>query len=135
MQHHKYFLIEPLSTTPAQLVRFLSEDELVLCCSANLMSHEFADKSGWTNSDICHAVKLAYLAQTLDIFQDAHKRAQAFGSADISETVFDRWWSIKPIEYLGRTSECSHEMGLFADNISAANSPVVTSWLQQLMSE
>lgn len=54
------------------------------------MSHEFGDKSDWTTADICLVVKLAYLANTLDIFQDERKRAQTFGAADISEAVFDR---------------------------------------------
>lgn len=80
-------------------------------------------------------MKLAYLAQVLDIFQGEYKRAQIFGSADVSEEVFDRWWSIKPIEHLGRTNEFHQELRSFADSLRASNSPVVTNWLKHVLSK
>lgn len=135
MLHRRFFLIEPLNGTLAELGRSLTEDELVLCCSPQLMSHEFADKSGWTATDICLVVKLAFLAQTLDIFQNERKRAAVFDTADISESVFNRWWSIREIEYLGRTIECSQELRAFSSNVDPGNSLVVKNWLQQVMDE
>lgn len=135
MLHRKYFLIEPLSGTLADLGQSLTEEQLVLCNSPQLMSHEFADKAGWTTADVCLVVKLAYLAQTLDIFQNGRKRAQIFGTADISEAVFDRWWSITETEYLGQAIECAQELRSFSSNLNPGNSPVVTSWLQLVMSE
>ena len=135
MLHSKFFLIEPLSAKTPELARFLTEDELLLCSSPSVIGHEFADKSDWTHADICLAVKLAYLAQVLDIFQDENKRAQIFGSANVSEDVFDRWWSIKPIEYLGRTKEFQQELRSFADSLRVSNSPVVTNWLKNVLSK
>lgn len=129
MLHPKFFLIEPLSGSLAEWGA-LTEEELSLCGSSHLMSHELPDKSDWTLADACAVVKLAYLAQTLDIFQEESTRAHIFGSADISETVFDRWWSIREIEYLGRAIECSRELKLFSSHLSPGNSPLVTSWLR-----
>lgn len=133
MLHSRFFIIEPLSDTSAELVKHLTKEELLLCCSPQLMSHEFGDKSGWTTADICLVVKLAYLANTLDIFRDERKRVQIFGAADISEAVFDRWWSIKQVENLGRAIESSSELKSFSSKLCSGDSLVVTSWLQQVM--
>ena len=115
MLHSWFFLIEPRKEALAELARCLTEDELLLCCSPQLMSHEVDDKSDWTEASIRAVVKLAYLAQTLDIFQDENKRAHIFGLADISEAVFDRWWSLKQVEYLGRAIESSQELRSFSN--------------------
>lgn len=130
MLHTRFFLIEPLGETPAVLAQSLDNDELLLCCVPQLMSHEFGDKAGWSTTDMFLVVKLAYLAQALDIFQDEWKRAQIFGSTDISEAVFDRWWSIKQIEYLGKTIEFNQELGSFSRDLRPGNSVMVTRWLQ-----
>lgn len=135
MLHSRFFLIEPLSGTSAELAQTLKDDELILWCTPQLMSHEFSDRSGWSTADICLVVKLAYLAQALDIFQDQGKRAQIFGSADISEIVFDRWWSIKQIEYLGRTIEFSQELRSFSEYLRPGDSMVPTQWLQQMIAD
>lgn len=135
MMHTKFFLIEPRGQAPADLAQLLTDDELLLCCAPQLMSHEIADKSGWTTADMCFVVKLAYLAQTLDIFRDEQKRAQIFGSADISEAVFDRWWSIKQIEYLGQTIEFSRELKSFSTKLRSSDSPVVKEWLQRMITK
>lgn len=132
MLHSKFFLIEPLSGTSAVLAQSLKDDELKLCCVPQLISHEFGDKSGWSTADMYLVVKLAYLAQALDIFPDEGKRAQIFGSSDISEAVFDRWWSIKQVEYLGRTIEFSQELGSFSRCLRTSDSAVLARWLQEM---
>jgi len=101
------------------------------------MSHEFADKSDWpmAEADMCLVVKLAYLAQALDIFQDESKRARIFGSADISEAVFDRWWSIKRVEYLGRTIDYSQDLGLFSKKLRPGASSLATQWLHEVIAK
>jgi hypothetical protein len=133
MLHSRFFLIEAQSRTSVELAQYLAKDALLLCCSPQLMSHEFGDKSGWTEQDMCLVVKLAYLAQTLDIFQEERERAYVFGAANISEAVFDRWWSIKPIEYLGRTVESSQELKLFACKLDPGDRPMVATWLRQVI--
>ena len=130
-----FFLIEPRKETLAELAQCLTEDELLLCCSPQLMSHEVDDKSDWTEASIRAVVKLAYLAQTLDIFQDENKRAHIFGLADISEAVFDRWWSLKQVEYLGRAIESSQELRSFSNNLHPGDNPVVARWVQQVLTE
>lgn len=130
-----FFLIEPRKETLAELAQCLTEDELSLCFSPQLMSHEFGDKSDWTEASIRAVVKLAYLAQTLDIFQDENKRAHIFGLADISEAVFDRWWSLKQVEYLGRAIESRQELRSFSSNLNPGDNPVVARWVQQVLAE
>jgi hypothetical protein len=135
MLNNWFFLIEPRKETSAELAQRLTEDELLLCCSSQVMSHEFGDKSAWTEASIRAVVKLAYLAQTLEIFQDENKRAHIFGLADISEAVFDRWWSLKQVEYLGRAVESSQELRSFSSNLQASENPVVARWLEQVLAE
>jgi len=130
-----FFLIEPRKETLAELAQCLTEDELLLCFSPQLMSHEFGEKSDWTEASIRAVVKLAYLAQTLDIFQDENKRAHIFGLADISEAVFDRWWSLKQVEYLGRAIESRQELRSFWSNLNPGDNPVVARWVQQVLAE
>lgn len=135
MLHTLFFLIEPLSGTSAELAQHLTKDELVLSCSAQVISHEYRDGFGWTQKDICTVAKLAYLAQTLDIFNDEHMRARTFGTPEISEALFDRWWSLKHVEYLGRPIESSQELRSFSGNLHAGDSPVVAAWLALLLAE
>lgn len=135
MLHNWFFLIEPLKETSAELAQRLTEDELLLCCSSQLMSHEFGDKSDWTEASIRAVVKLAYLAQTLDISQDENKRAHIFGSADISEAVFDRWWLLKQVEYLGQAIESSQELRSFSSNLQPGDNPVVARWVEKVLAK
>jgi hypothetical protein len=133
--HSRYFLIEPRKGTSTELSQSLDDDELELCCVPQVMSHEFGDELGWSTADMCLLVKLAYLAQALDIFQDESKRAQIFGSADISEAVFDRWWSIKPVEYLGKTIEFRQELRSFLKKLPPSDSLFVTQWLHEAVTK
>jgi hypothetical protein len=135
MLHRWFFLIEPRKETSAELAQRLTEDELLLVCSSQLMSHESGDKSDWTEASIRAVVKLAYLAQTLDIFQDEKKRAHIFGLAEISEAVFDRWWLLKQVEYLGRAIESSQELRSFSSKLQAGDNPVVARWAEQVLAQ
>ena len=135
MLHDRFFLIEPLNETSAKLARFLSEDELALCCSPQSISHQVGDKSAWTEADVGLIVKLAYLVQTLDIFQDEDRRVRIFGQAAISESLFDRWWALKPITHLGRTTECSEELRSYRQELHVNENGIVRNWLQQVMAE
>lgn len=130
MLHEAYFLIEPLSHTRAELARLLDDDVLALLCSPQSISHQYADKSGWSAADSSLVAKLACLAQMLDIFPDATKRVEIFGAAEISEAVFDRWWTIRPVEHLGRTTEYVEELKLFSDQLVTPDRPRVADWLR-----
>ena len=72
--------------------------------------------------------KLTCLADMLGSFSDPIQRTEIFGSAEISEPLFDRWWSIRCIEHLGSTLDYGEELGYFSSQLRAPSNPRVVEW-------
>jgi hypothetical protein len=131
MLHRTYFLIEPRPGTREALTPHVEKELLSLLCAPQSISHEWADRSSWQPTDSELIVKLTCLADMLGSFPDATRRAEIFGSAEITEVVFDRWWSIRRIEHLGSTSDYGDAIAYFSDHLPRPARPLVAEWIHR----
>jgi hypothetical protein len=135
MRHTAYFLVEPTSDAQPQFVNALGGFASVLLETV-LLSREFTDRSSWREAELTLAVKLLYLArlreyQPLSSDADAER---ALGSAAISAEVFDRWWSIRRIEFEGASEQMQGFLVRVMRNVPATGNATVDEWLQEMTS-
>jgi hypothetical protein len=96
-----------------------------------LMSDEQGGRSAWDSADHALKLKLLWLARIReysDLTQDEDAR-RILGSNEIAEHVFDRWWTIRELEFAGSASDFVDYMKPFADKARPSGSELVDEWL------
>lgn len=131
MQRLAYFLIEPRPGSERELAeragRVLSEFLL----APYLTTRCFADRSAWRLFDLAVAIKLIYVAQVRQYgpLQSDEGAQTILGSDRVSVELFDRWWTIRKLEFGGPTEEKQELLGLMLDKIEATGNGVVDCWI------
>lgn len=90
-----YLLIEPRAEAREHFTNVAGEDADLLLDSLLL------DPAAKCPDDAIPLAKLVFLARIreYDPFSSAENAVRVFGSDEISVDVFDRWWTIRDVEY------------------------------------
>lgn len=88
-------------------------------------------KPAWRLFDIAVAIKLMYLAQLREYgpLQSDEGAQTILGSNRVSVDLFDRWWTIRKLEFGGPTEDKQELLGLMLDKIEPTGNGVVDCWV------
>jgi hypothetical protein len=131
MLHTHYYFIEP---RPEAATRFRDRDHqdfADILLEPVLISDAAADRSGWRHEDHVLRVKLLYLARIREwppcaSDEDARKW---FGGDRVSGEVFDRWWTIRCLDFEGSDSELAEFLGPVKEKILPTGNSLVDEWV------
>jgi hypothetical protein len=104
-------------------------------CGASAVRKHFADRSPWREPELTLAVKLLYLARLreYDPLSSDAEAERVLGSAVVSAEVFDRWWSIRRIEF--DTPEEMHDfLSRVVQKVPSTGNVTVDEWLRRVTS-
>jgi hypothetical protein len=90
-----YFLIEPRADAREHFTKVVGEDADLL------LDPLLLDPEAKGPDEVIPLAKLVFLARIreYDCFSSAENAVRVFGSDEISVDVFDRWWTIRDVEY------------------------------------
>jgi hypothetical protein len=90
-----YFLIESRADAREHFTNVAGED------ADPLLDSMLLDPEAKSRNDVVDLAKLVFLARIreYDPFSSAENALKVFGSDEISVDVFDRWWTIRDVEY------------------------------------
>lgn len=131
VQRLAYFLIEPRPGAECELAERAGKVLSGFLLAPYLMTRCFKDRSAWRLFDIAIAIKLMYLAQLREygpLQSDEGARA-ILGSDRVSADLFDRWWTIRKLEFGGPTEDKQELLGLMLDKIEPTGNGVVDCWI------
>lgn len=133
MEHTDFFLIEPNDAARSMFPAALGANAVLLLEPA-LTSRSFPDRSLWRRPELELAVKLVFVAQMREYeFLSSDASAQLIlGSAGVSADVFDRWWTIRRLEFEARSEELEEFLVAVADKVEATGNAVVDDWVSSL---
>ncbi len=135
MRHTRYFLIQPKEAAGAHFSSAVSGDLAALMLEPTLTSRDCGGRSAWCEPDIMLVVKLLYVASVreLDPLSSDAEAARVLGSASITAETFDRWWSIRGLNY--EPSEGMHDyLKAVLEKTAVTGNELVDTWLKNLES-
>lgn len=97
-----------------------------------MLSHEESD-SLWMAHDHAHLVKLLFLAQVKEYepLRDDSAFEDLFGSTELSQELFDRWWTIRRLQLDDNADTLVPLLKQFAHLVSPVKSELVNNWLDR----
>jgi hypothetical protein len=134
VEHTDFFLIEPNDAARSKFPVALGENSVLLLEPA-LTSRSSPDRSPWRRPELELAVKLIFVAQMREYeFLSSDTSAQLIlGSVGVSVDVFDRWWTIRRLEFEARSEELEDFLVAIADQVEATGNAVVDDWVKSLV--
>ena len=135
MRHTVYLLVEPTANAMREFPLSDGQDADLLL-ERQLMSREYGDRSPWRKEEVSLVVKLVYLARMreYDPFSNDLDAKRIFGSDAISIQVFDRWWTLREVDFECPSEQMSDYLAAVAMKIQPTGNTVVDEWLNQLNS-
>jgi hypothetical protein len=135
MQHIGYYLIEPRPDAVAHFRDCGDQDFAEILLEPILISNAEADRSAWRAEDHVLRVKLLFLARIREYSpcasdEDARKW---FGSDRVSGEVFDRWWTIRGLEFEGSDSELADFLEPVKEKILPTGNSLLDEWVLWVM--
>jgi hypothetical protein len=134
MLHTLYFLIEPREQSASHFQCVLPPEFATALCEPLLVSREFADKSPWRSNEAAIAVKLLHLASVreYELLATDHDALRVLGSGAVAEEVFDRFWSVRTVEFEGKSEHMEKNLSRLIAKVHLTGNLVVDEWLRGL---
>jgi hypothetical protein len=130
-----YYAINPRPEFADWLLKRTDADMVELLIEPKLVEHdEVIGKTSWRSRENILRVKILFLAGLRDLtpISDAAGCKSILGSSEISESLFDRWWTIQYLELECNVNEYLGELTRALDSVPPTGNPVVDGWLEDL---
>jgi|GEM_PF-3600038 len=130
-----YYAINPRPEFADWLLERTDADMVELLTEPKLIEHdEFIGKTSWGPRENVLRVKILFLAGLRDLrpISDDAGCESILGSSEISEAMFDRWWTIQYLELECNVKEYLGELNRALDSVRPTGNPVVDEWLENL---
>ena len=132
MRYTVFYLIEARKALEESVNSNDDSDLPHLLLDPVMLSHEESD-SHWTVHDHAHLVKLLFLAQVKEYepLRDDNAIEDLFGSTELSQELFDRWWTIRRLQLDDNADTLVPLLKQFAHHVSPVESELVNNWLDR----
>ena len=135
MQFPQLYLIDPKPALCDRLGDCADRDLAEVLVEPVLIRNLEPDKLMWRREEHAVAVKLMFLSyvRELDPFARPCEFESLFGSSRLSTNLFDRWWTIRRLDYIDYDSEelCASLM-TFLPIVDTTGNELVDNWIAQL---
>ena len=134
MRHTIYYLIEPNSVARREFSVRVEADAPELLLDSVLTSKDIGDRSRWRWEECELAVKLIFLARLREYepFREDSDAARILGSSEVSVELFDRWWTIRKLDYEDRSESLASHMKAVIHRVKPTKNEVVDKWVAEI---
>jgi hypothetical protein len=104
-----------------------------LLLKSTLTSRYWADRSAWRPDAVAKAVKLLHVAvmREYDFLSHAEDAQKVLGSDAISIQVFDRWWTLRELDFDEPSEHWESYLAALSGNIVPTDDPLVDEWVKE----
>lgn len=135
MRYTAYYLIEPKPSLGDHLRA--NADPLLAdaILEPELMANEQGGRSLWGPTEYRLKVKLLWLAHIREYepFSADADALRIFGTAALSESAFDVWWTLRELPFLGEAREFVDDLKPLLDRTPSTGNDIVDDWLTSLV--